>query len=346
MNYKLLGDSDLKVSTICLGTMTFGEQNDEADGHEQLDYALAHGVNFIDTAELYSIPGRPETQGSTESIIGTWIHKRNKRDDFMLATKIAGPSPGLKYIREDLGFGKRQLNEALEASLTRLQTDYIDLYQLHWPERKVNSFGKLDYTFDPDEQWEDNFMEALTVLQGFINDGKIRYIGVSNETPWGVHRILNLAEKHNLPKIISIQNPYSLLNRSFDVGLAEMCMREHMGLLAYSPLGFGMLTGKYFNNQKPENARLTLFPNFARYSSTQCMEASLRYNEIAKDAGMSLAQLALAFINTRPWLGSNIIGATNIDQLKENISSVEVDFKDELLKAINEVHGEISNPAP
>lgn len=346
MIYENLGKTDIKVSKICLGTMTFGEQNTEAEAHEQLDYALSEGINFIDTAELYSVPGRKETQGSTERYIGTWLAKTGNRDKIILGTKVTGPSKGLQYIREDLGIRKRDILIAIEGSLQRLQTDYIDLYQLHWPQRVTNTFGKLGYHHDPNDPWQDDFQEVLETLDSLIKEGKIRHYGLSNETPWGVHKMVSLSEQHHLPRCMSIQNPYSLLNRSFEIGLAEMAIREQCGLLAYSPLGFGMLTGKYLNGQKPENTRLSLFPNLARYNGKVSYEATEKYAAIAKKYDISLTHMALAFVNTRPFVTSNIIGATNLEQLKENIESINITLPEELLKEIDVVHQEHSNPAP
>ena len=245
MIYDKLGNTDLEVSKICLGTMTFGEQNTEAEGHQQMDYAISQGVNFFDTAELYSVPGRAETQGSTERIIGTWFKSRKNRSKVILATKVTGPSDGLKYIRNPLQFTPAQIRIAIEGSLTRLQTDYVDLYQLHWPERKANFFGKRGFVYDENDPWVDNFLDILSTMQELMDEGKIRHFGISNETPWGMMRYLQLAEQHKLPKCVSIQNPYSLLNRTFETGLAEIAIREQAGLLAYSPMAFGLLSGKY-----------------------------------------------------------------------------------------------------
>lgn len=345
MLYTTLPQTDLKVSKICLGTMTWGQQNTEAQGHEQMDYAVAQGVNFFDTAELYSVPARAETHGSTERIIGSWFKKTGKRQEIILASKVTGPNPNLKFIRENLGFSKAAITEALHNSLQRLQTEYMDLYQLHWPERNANYFGKLGYEHQDDEPWQDNIAEVLETLQSFVKAGKIRYVGLSNETPWGVMRFLHDAKTKNLPRIVTVQNPYSLLNRTFEVGLAEISMRENIGLLAYSPLGFGVLTGKYLEG-KPENTRVSLFPNLSRYSGTLCTEATLKYKAIADRHGLSLTQMALAFINQQPFLTANIIGATNMNQLNENIDSIHVNLSEEILKEINEVHKQIPNPAP
>ncbi len=346
MKYSTLGTTDLKVSKICLGTMTFGKQNTEKEGHEQLDYALEHGVNFIDTAEMYAIPSSKETQGKTEEIIGTWLKNRSDRDAIILATKITGPSPSMTYIRNPLQFDRASILTAIDGSLLRLQTDYVDLYQLHWPERPVNSFGIRDYPAGTEHQWEDNFLEVLQTLQELIKVGKIRHFGISNETAWGAMRLLHLAEKHDLPRPMSIQNPYSLLNRTFETNLSEVAMRENLGLLSYSPLGFGMLTGKYHDTNPPEDGRITIFKNYIRYNSEQSREATRQYMEIANNYGVSMTHLALAFINTRPFLTANIIGATKLSQLKENIKSIEIELPTEALNAINAVHATIPNPAP
>jgi aryl-alcohol dehydrogenase-like predicted oxidoreductase len=345
MKYTTLGTTDLKVSKICLGTMTFGQQNTEKEGHEQLDYALSQGVNFIDTAEMYAVPPSKETQGATERIIGTWLKNRNDRDQIILATKITGPS-AMTYIRNPLTFDAASIHSAINGSLQRLQTDYVDIYQLHWPERKVNSFGIRDYPADANDAWEDNFLEVLETMQSLIKAGKIRHFAVSNETAWGVMRFIQLSEKYNLPRPVSIQNPFSLLNRTFEVNLSEVAMREKVGLLSYSPLGFGILTGKYHNGTPPENARVTRFPQYKRYSSPQSFEAARQYLEIARKYGVSPTHLALAFINSRPFLTANIVGATTLTQLKENISSVDVVLTPEILAEINAIHAAIPNPAP
>ena len=346
MKYNHLARTELKVSKICLGTMTFGEQNTQEEAFEQLDYALNQGINFIDTAELYAIPPKKETQGKTEMIIGNWIQKRQNRSQFILATKITGPRPALTYIRNPLKFTKAQITAALEGSLKRLQTDYIDLYQLHWPERNTNFFGKLGYEHHPAEAWEDNFKEILELMQQFIADGKIRYFGISNETPWGLNHFLKLSEMNDLPRCVSVQNPYSLLNRTYEVGLAEISIREQAGLLAYSPLGFGMLSGKYHLKTDDPGARLNKFKGMSRYTGKLSYEATERYLKIAQKYDLTLTQLALAFVNTRPFLTSNIIGATTMDQLKENIDSIQVDLTEEMVKEINEIHQNIPNPAP
>ena len=346
MKYSKLGNTNLKVSQICLGTMTFGEQNTQGEAHQQLDYAISNEVNFIDTAEMYSVPGRKETQGDTERFIGTWLQKGAKRDDLIIATKATGPSSGLKHIRNSPNFSKQHLREALEGSLSRLQTDYVDLYQLHWPERKANFFGKLGYVHDENDAWINNINDVLTSLQEFIKEGKVRHIGISNETAWGMMQYLNEAHQANLPKIATIQNPYSLLNRSYEVGLAEMGMRENVSLLAYSPLAFGVLSGKYLNNTHPEDGRLTKYPQFSRYNNEQCSKAAALYDEIAKKNNMSLTQLSLAFVNQRPFVGSTIIGATNLEQLKENISSTNIILTDEISAEINNINDTYIYPAP
>ncbi len=343
MKYTTLPNTDIRVSKICLGSMTWGEQNTESEGHQQINYAIEQGVNFIDTAELYSVPSKKETQGSTEKIIGTWLKKTGKRNDVVIASKITGPAEFSKHIRKG-EFSKSEIEDAIHKSLQRLQTDYIDLYQLHWPERQTNFFGKLGYTHDENDAWEDNFSEVLHHLQGFIKEGKIRQIGVSNETAYGVMRYAEEAKK-GAPKMITIQNPYNLLNRKDEVGLTEVLHRENVGHLPYSPLGFGMLTGKYLE-EIPKNSRVDLFPNYNRYMNENSYKATRAYNAIAKKHGISLTQMALAFVNDRPFITSNIIGATSLTQLKENIDSVNLVLSDEILKEIEAVHNNTPNPAP
>jgi aryl-alcohol dehydrogenase-like predicted oxidoreductase len=327
--------------------MTFGEQNTEADGHEQLDYALDQGINFIDTAEMYSVPARQETQGSTERIIGTWLASRKNRDKVILATKIAGPNPGIGYMRQPMGFSKANIQDALEASLQRLQTDYVDLYQLHWPERKMNMFGKRGFEYDPNDGWEDNFLEVLHTVQEWIKAGKIRHFGVSNESAWGLMHWLRTADQHHLPRAASIQNPYSLLSRLFEVGLAEVAIREQAGLLAYSPLAFGLLSDKSHTEGVDLSAtRLQKYKQLSRYNGNNSKSAAAKYFEIAQEHGLSLAQMALAYVNTRPFLTSNIIGATTLEQLKENIDSIHVELSPEIMTAIEAVHQVYPDPAP
>ena len=346
MKYNLLGNTDIKVSEVCLARMTFGEQNTEEEGHEQIDYAISKGVNFIDTAEMYSVPGRKETQGSTERIIGSWLKKTNKRKDIVLATKITGPNPGLSYIRDELNYSEKQLRKALENSLSRLQTDYVDLYQLHWPERKTNFFGKLEYVHDQNDAWQDNVRSVIEVLNAFIKEGKIRSYGLSNETPWGVMKFMAEAKAANLKTPVSVQNPYSLLNRSYEIGLAEISIRENTGLLAYSPLAFGVLSGKYLDGNKPADARLALFPQFSRYSNEQCLAATALYKEYADKLGVSLTHLALAFTMKQPFVTSSIIGATNMQQLEQNIAAHTLEISEDMRKELNVIHRINPNPAP
>lgn len=348
MDYNTLGDSDLKVSRICLGTMTWGKQNSQDEAFEQLDYALDYGVNFIDTAEMYAVPPSAETYGKTEAYIGNWIAARNNRDRFILATKVIGPAPGSDWIRDGTPrLNRTHIEQAVDASLKRLQTDYIDLYQLHWPDRPTNFFGQLGYThIECPNVSTTPIEETLGTLHDLVNAGKIRYIGISNETPWGMMQYLRLAERNDWPKIISIQNPYNLLNRSFEVGLAEMAHRENVPLLAYSPLAFGVLSGKYRNGARPAGARLTLFERFARYTNEQAVWATERYLELAEKHGLNPSQMALAYVNSRSFLGSNIIGATSMEQLQINLESSEVELSKEVLKDIEAIHEKQPNPAP
>lgn len=344
MNYKLIPNTDLKVSELCLGTMTWGQQNTQEEAFKQLDFALDNGINFIDTAEMYSIPGKKETQGSTETIIGNWFANTGNRSNVILSSKIAGPSRNFDHIRPSLDFSKASLNDAITKSLKRLQTDYLDLYQLHWPERNTNYFGQRNYNHLENENWQDNIAEILDNLEHFVKEGKIRHIGVSNESPFGVMRFVEEA-RNGKRKITTLQNPFSLLNRKDEVGMTEVLLRENIGYLAYSPLGFGQLTGKYLN-ETPQNARVTLFPNYNRYHKPNSFEATRKYNQLAKQNGLSLTQLALAFVRQQAFVTSTILGATTVDQLKENIASKEVVLSKEILKEINKTHEEIPNPAP
>jgi aryl-alcohol dehydrogenase-like predicted oxidoreductase len=345
MKYNLLPNTDIKVSNICLGTMTFGQQNTESEGHSQIDFALDKGVNFMDTAEMYSIPPKKETYGSTEKVIGTWFKKSGRRDQVVLATKIAGPNPNFGYMRDNVDFSPASIRFALDQSLTRLQTDYVDLYQLHWPERKSNMFGQLGFKIQEDA-WQDNMKAVLETLQGLIQEGKIRAIGVSNETPWGLMRFLQESKAHHLPKMSTIQNPYSLLNRSFEIGLSEVAHRENVGLLAYSPLAFGVLSGKFLTGLAHPNARISLFPQYVRYNSEQSKSATALYNEIAKENKLTLVQLALAFIQQQKMVTSTIIGATSLKQLEENIDAFQTVLSDEIMMAIDKVQQIHPNPAP
>ena len=345
MKYTTLPNTDIKVSKICLGTMTWGNQNTQDEGFAQMDLALDKGVNFFDVAELYPVPATKETYAETERIIGNWFAKTGHRDKVVLATKIAGTGDYTAHIRTN-GFSKDALNEAVDNSLKRLQTDYIDLYQLHWPERQTKMFGTRDYVHNPNDPWEDNFNEILHNLDNIIKSGKIRQIGISNEGAWGTMRYLQESKQHNLPRMITIQNAYSLINRVFEVDLAEVAHRENIGLLAYSPMAFGVLSGKYIKGTAGDDARLKLFPRFARYSGEKATEATKRYLKIAEDNNMSLAQMSLAFVNDRSFLTSNIIGATSLKQLEENIDSINVSLSEDVMKAINEVHAGLPNPAP
>jgi aryl-alcohol dehydrogenase-like predicted oxidoreductase len=345
MKYSKIPNTNIKVSKICLGTMTFGQQNTESEAHKQLDYAVEKGINFIDTAEMYPVPGRKETQGKTEQYIGTWL-QHQQRDKLVVATKVTGPAEYFNFLRPNLGFSKPVIIEALNKSLKRLQTEYVDIYQLHWPERNTNFFGQRNYKHNADEQWQDNFKEVIEILDNLVKAGKIRHYGVSNETSWGVMRHIAESNQHQLTRVKTIQNPYSLLNRTFEINLAEVAMRENVGLLAYSPLAFGTLSGKYLNGQMPEGSRLKLFPAYSRYSNKQSEYLIQKYAELAKELNISLTQLALAFVNQREFVTSTIIGATTMEQLKENINSIHVELSDETLQKIDEIQELQPNPAP
>ncbi|WP_290700927.1 aldo/keto reductase [Lacinutrix sp.] len=345
MKYTTLPNTNIKVSKICLGSMTWGNQNTETEGHLQLDYAIDQGVNFIDTAELYPVPAAKETQGATSKIIGTWLKKSGNRDKVVLGSKVAGTGDYTAHIRTT-GFSKQSIKDAVNNELKRLQTDYIDLFQLHWPERDTNMFGVRDYKHNPNCEWEDNFKEVLQSLDEVIKEGKIRHIGLSNEKAWGTMRYLEESKKENLPRPVTIQNAYSLINRVYEGDMAEISMRENIGLLVYSPMAFGVLSGKYIKNIATENSRLKLFPRFARYSSDQATKATQQYLDLAETNNISLAQMALAFVNQREFVTSSIIGATNLKQLKENISSIDLDLSENILKSINEIHDFYPNPAP
>lgn len=349
MKFNPLSNTNIQLPEICLGTMTFGEQNTQAEAFEQLNYALTQNVYFWDTAEMYPVPPKPETQGRTEEILGEWFKQNKNRDKVFLASKIAGPSFGGSHIREgQTRFNEKYIKEALDGSLKRLNTDYIDLYQLHWPERSTNFFGKLGYGNALAEQNAEltAFEETLTALQQEIKSGRIRQIGLSNETPWGVMKFLQIAEKLNLQKFVSVQNPYNLLNRTYEVGMSEIAKYEGIGLLAYSPLAFGMLSGKYRHGQKPENARISLFSRFTRYTNAQCEWATEQYAQLAEKHDLSLTQLSLAFIKQQFFVTSTIIGATNLTQLKENINAFSINLNDEILEGIELIHKQQPNPAP
>ena len=345
MDYTVLPNTDIKVSKICLGTMTWGNQNTQKDGFSQMDFATDHGVNFFDTAELYPVPATKETQGRTSRIIGNWLKKRGTRDKIIIASKIAGPGDYTAHIRKT-GFRGNSIQQAIDMELKRLKTDYIDLYQLHWPERQTNTFGIRDFNPNYNDPWIDNFYEVIYELNRLIKVGKIRTYGISNEKAWGCMRYIEEVRKNKLHKISTIQNPYSLLNRVFEGDLAEISYRENIGLLAYSPLGFGVLSGKYINGTASKNTRLNLFPRFSRYSSQQATNATKSYFELSKEIGISLTTLALSFVNSRPFICSNIIGATTIDQLKENIESIRTKLSKEVIQRINEIHSAIPNPSP
>ena len=345
MNYKKLGNTDIDVSTICLGTMTWGEQNSEAEGFEQMDYALSQGVNFWDTAELYARPPKESTYGKTEEVIGNWFEKTKKRSEVVLATKVAGP--GLDWIRGGGNqYDEKNLNDAVNGSLKRLKTDYIDLYQLHWPERKSNYFGRLGYQHKDENDWN-RFEDILNSFDKIIKSGKIRYVGLSNETAWGLSKFLEISKLNNLPRMMSVQNPYSLLNRSYEIGLAEVSIREKSGLLAYSPLAFGYLTGKYLNGKLPKNSRMKMFGNqFVRYKTNNGQLAVVKYNQIANKYGLNFAQMSLKFCELQPFMTSVIIGATTMDQLKTDIESVNINLSEEVINEINEVQKIYPNPCP
>jgi len=346
MHYHRIPHSTLEVSQLGLGTMTFGEQNSEADAHAQLDLAIRSGINFIDTAEMYPVPPRPETQGLTEQYIGSWLKQRGSRDKIILASKVSGPSRGNDAsIRPNMALDRKNIREALDASLKRLNTDYLDLYELHLPLRQTNYFGKLGYQYS-ETTAQVTLLETLEALTEQVRAGKIRYIGVSNETAWGVMRYLQLAEKHELPRIISIQNPYSLLNRSFEVGLAEISQHEGVELLAYSSLAFGTLSGKYLNGAQPAGARNTLFSRFTRYSGEQSQQAIAEYVALARQHQIDPSQMALAYVRQQPFVASTLLGATTLEQLQTNIDSFNLTLNAEILEGIEAIHRRYTYPAP
>ncbi|MEM1404519.1 MAG: NADP(H)-dependent aldo-keto reductase [Pseudomonadota bacterium] len=347
MEYRPLGNTGIDVSVICLGTMTFGEQNTFPEAAEQLDYALDQGVNFVDAAEMYPVPPRPATQGETERFIGRWFEQTGRRSDVVLATKVAGraiPGAGFDHIRNGPRLSRSQILEAIDSSLQRLKTDYVDLYQVHWPERGTNFFGQLGYRHRGDDGID--IEETLDALGEVVKAGKARAIGISNESSWGLHEYLRLCREKSLPRVVSIQNPYSLLNRGFEIGLAEMAIRESVGLLAYSPLAFGVLSGKYLGGARPANSRLALFERFSRYNNPQAEAAAEAYVKLARDSGLDPSQMALAFVNGRQFVTSNIVGATTMEQLQTNISSIGVHLEKEVLKEIEAIHARYTIPAP
>ncbi len=345
MKFKKLGTTDIDVSLICLGTMTWGTQNTEEDAFEQMDYALSKGVNFFDTAELYSVPPNSASYGKTEVMIGNWFEKRKNRDKIILATKIAGPGCG--WIRGGKNsFNEKKIGEAINGSLKRLKTDYIDLYQLHWPERSTNYFGRRDYSIDDDEGDWNSFESILIALEKFIKSGKIRFIGISNETPYGLSKYIDISKSKDLPRMMSVQNPYNLVNRTYEIGMSEISIREKCGLLVYYPLAAGALSGKYRNGQMPKNSRQALFKGWERHLNPLAMKAYDEYFKLAKDNNLTMVQLAQAFVNSRPFVTSNIIGATTMDQLKENIDSIDIELSNEIMDKINLIHNNNPNPSP
>ncbi|MFK7829281.1 MAG: NADP(H)-dependent aldo-keto reductase [Congregibacter sp.] len=347
MQYRKLGNTDIDVSLICLGSMTFGEQNSFAEASEQLDTALDHGVNFVDVAEMYPVPPRSETQGDSERAIGRWLQRSGRRKDIVLASKVTGRgdlNPGMEHIRNGPRLSRQHVLEAIDGTLSRLQTDYLDLYQVHWPDRITNFFGQLGYRHKDMESIA--VEETLAALGEVVAAGKVRHIGISNETPWGVMEYLRLSSGGDMPRPVSIQNPYNLLNRSFEIGLAEMAIRESVGLLAYSPLAFGLLSGKYLDGARPEHARLTRYDRFSRYNNAQAEAATAAYVALAREAGLDPSQMALAFVNQQQFTTSNVIGATSIAQLQANIASVDVKLEKPLLRKIEAVHQRYTIPAP
>ncbi len=346
MKYRELGNTGIEVSSICLGSMNWGSQNSESEGHIQLDMAVDSGINFIDTAEMYPIPPVEKTYGRTEEIIGTWLANRQDRDKLIIATKIAPPGKNRPWIRgTDNKLDKKNIRQAVDDSLRRLQTDYIDLYQVHWPERFTNYFGQLNYTHNPAKDGTP-IEESLEALDEIVKSGKVKHIGVSNETPWGISEYLRVSREKSLPRIVSIQNPYNLLNRTFEIGLSEMAIRDKVGLLAYSPLGFGMLTGKYLNGQNPEGARLTDNPSYKRYMNENGIKMTDAYVTLARKHGLDPAQMCLAFILTKQFVTSVIISASKPEQLKIDIGSVDLELSEEVLKEIESLHFQQPNPCP
>jgi len=345
MKFKKLGNTDLDVSLICLGTMTWGTQNTEKDAFEQMDYSISQGVNFFDTAEIYSVPPTSDSYGKTEVMIGNWFEKRKNRDKIILASKVAGP--GCDWIRGGgNNFDEKKIGEAIDGSLKRLKTDYIDLYQLHWPERSTNFFGRRDYSYNNKEGEWNSFENILDALGKYIKSGKIRYIGMSNETPYGLSRYLEISKNKGAPRMMSVQNPYSLVKRTYEIGMSEISIRQKCGLLVYYPLAAGALSGKYRNGEMPKNSRMALFKGWERHLNPLAMRAYDEYYKLAKDFNLTMVQLAQSFVNSRPFVTSNIIGATTMEQLKENIDSVNIDFTDEMMERVDKIHNENPNPSP
>ena len=345
MKFKKLGTTDIDVSLICLGTMTWGKQNSEKDAFEQMDYSVSKGVNFFDTAEIYAVPPSSETYGKTEVMIGNWFKKRKNRNKIVLASKVAGP--GCEWIRGGgNNFDEKKIGEAIEGSLKRLKTDYIDLYQLHWPERSTNYFGKREYSVDNNEGNWNSFESILEALNKFIKSGKIRYIGISNETPYGLSKYIELSKSKNLPRMMSVQNPYNLVNRTYEIGMSEISIREKCGLLVYYPLAAGALSGKYRDGKMPKNSRQALFKGWERFLNPLALKAYDEYFKLAQDNNLTMVQLAQAFVNSRPFVTSNIIGATTMEQLKENLESIHIKLSNEIIEKINLIHNKNPNPSP
>ena len=345
MKFKKLGTTDIDVSLICLGTMTWGTQNTENDAFEQMDYAVSQGINFFDTAEIYSVPPTSDSYGKTEVMIGNWFEKRKNRDKIILASKVAGP--GCNWIRGGgNNFDEKKIGEAIDGSLKRLKTDYIDLYQLHWPERSTNFFGRRDYSFDNKEGSWNSFESILEALEKYIQSGKIRYIGMSNETPYGLSRYLEISKNKGAPRMMSVQNPYNLVNRTYEIGMSEISIREKCGLLVYYPLAAGGLSGKYRNGKMPKDSRMALFKGWERHLNPLAMQAYDKYFKLAQDFNLTMVQLAQSFVNSRPFVTSNIIGATTMEQLKENVESINIEFTDEMMNKVNEIHNNNPNPSP
>jgi aryl-alcohol dehydrogenase-like predicted oxidoreductase len=345
MKFRKLGTTDIDVSLICLGTMTWGTQNTEKDAFEQMDYAVSQGINFFDTAEIYSVPPTADSYGKTEVMIGNWFEKRKNRDKIILASKVAGP--GCDWIRGGgNNFDEKKIGEAIDGSLKRLKTDYIDLYQLHWPERSTNFFGRRDYLFNNKEGNWNSFESILEALEKFIKRGKIRHIGMSNETPYGLSRYLEISKNKGAPRMMSVQNPYNLVNRTYEIGMSEISIREKCGLLVYYPLAAGGLSGKYRNGKMPKDSRMALFKGWERHLNPLAMKAYDKYFKLAKEFNLTMVQLAQSFVNSRPFVTSNIIGATTMDQLKENVESINIEFTDEMMERVNEIHNDNPNPSP